>query len=354
MSGMNVYCALQERFPRVKVTTQLENNCPQFLNMLTRICENFHTTGISKETEIKVEAARQKTEAARRSYLKSLVRYETLTELITGVDIASLTTPGLRHEERLVNKLKDNLSLAEVSCMINLGDINGDPVTTLGLDQHNTKLKGFNSSDDFGQQCLPLLEDVLYEKCFPLLRLLEHDLDTSLPRSVLHSHIQRLGDKVADLISDIQMNQQQEIDECRMEKKKIYNQHLALLGQIVDILETLITKYYCGSIASSNATVVRNLSVEVECLLSYTQTKALEIEVQTYTGDSVLAVRKVKNKLTSKIKDFDQENIDLRSRLEQYEKCGPELTDIVAEFSKVQKETEVRKWALEELSQNKC
>ena len=59
------------------------------------------------------------------------------------MDLASLTTPGLRHEERLVNKLKDNLSLAEVSSMINLGDdINGDPVTTLGLDQHNTKLKG--------------------------------------------------------------------------------------------------------------------------------------------------------------------------------------------------------------------
>ena len=33
---------------------------------------------------MKVEAARQKTEAARRSYLQSLVRYETLTELITS------------------------------------------------------------------------------------------------------------------------------------------------------------------------------------------------------------------------------------------------------------------------------
>ena len=54
MSGMNVYCALQERFPRVKVTTQLENNCPQFLNMLTRICENFHTTGISKARHVVV------------------------------------------------------------------------------------------------------------------------------------------------------------------------------------------------------------------------------------------------------------------------------------------------------------
>ena len=41
---------------------------------------------------------------------------------------------------------------------------------------------------------------------------------------------------------------------------------------------------FCGAIASSNATVVRNLSVEVECLLAYTQSKALEIEVQV--GDS--------------------------------------------------------------------
>ena len=39
-------------------------------------------------------------------------------------------------------KLKENLSLAEVSCMINLGDINGAPVTTLGLDQQLIKPKG--------------------------------------------------------------------------------------------------------------------------------------------------------------------------------------------------------------------
>jgi len=84
MSAVNVDSSLQERFPRVKVTTQLENNCPQFLNMLERICEKFDSTGRSKETEMKVEAARQKTEAARRSYLQSLVRYETLTELITS------------------------------------------------------------------------------------------------------------------------------------------------------------------------------------------------------------------------------------------------------------------------------
>ena len=48
MSGANLHSALQERFPMVKVTSQLENNCPQFLNMLTRLCEKFDSTGRSK------------------------------------------------------------------------------------------------------------------------------------------------------------------------------------------------------------------------------------------------------------------------------------------------------------------
>lgn len=343
---------LQQTFPMLKVTSQLENNCPQFLKMLEIISENFGLTGRSKETERRLEAARERTETARRSYLHTLLRHETLTQLISSYEVQTLITPGLRHEEQLVAKLKDNLSQAEVSCMINLGDIKGATVTTLGLDYHNPKLKGFSPSDDFGQKLLPLVEDVLYEKCLSLLRLLEPDLDTSLPRSVLHSYIQRLGDKVADLIADLQVTQQ-EIDDCLQEKKKIYDQIHNLLAQIVDILEDLITKYYCGSIASANATVVKNLSVEVECVLAYTQSKTQEIEVATYTGDGVLALRKIRNKLTAKIKELEKENLGLRSRLQQYEMCGPELTDIVREFSKVQKETEVRKWAIEELNQKR-
>ena len=54
--------------------------------------------------------------------------------------------------------------------------------------------------------------------------------------------------------------------------------------------------------------------------------------------------------MTSKMKDLEKENIDLRSQLEQYKRCGPELTDIAAQYSKLQKEIEVRKWAIKELN----
>lgn len=57
--------------------------------------------------------------------------------------------------------------------------------------------------------------------------------------------------------------------------------------------------------------------------------------------------------MTSRMKDLEKENIHLRSQLEQYERCGPELTDIAKDYSKVQKEIEVRKWAVNELSQKK-
>ena len=68
----------------VKVSKQLENNCPKFLNMLERISQNIAPTGRSKETERRLEVARERTEEARRSYLQTLVRYETLTDLITS------------------------------------------------------------------------------------------------------------------------------------------------------------------------------------------------------------------------------------------------------------------------------
>ena len=61
----------------------------------------------------------------------------------------------------------------------------------------------------------------------------------------------------------------------------------------------------------------------------------------------------MRNKLSSRMKDLEKENLNLRSQLEQYERCGPELTDLAVQYSKLQKEIEVRKWAREELSKKK-
>ena len=117
----------------------------------------------------------------------------------------------MKHEVGLVNKLKENLILAETSCMLDLGELKGETVTTLGLDQDD--IKNISSSrpghgPELGQQLLPLIEDVLFNKCVSLLCLLEPETDPHLSRSILHPQIQRLSDKVSDLVISHQLYHQ--------------------------------------------------------------------------------------------------------------------------------------------------
>ena len=231
--------------------------------------------------------------------------------------------------------------------MINLGDIKGTPVTVMGLEQEDIKY----DKTDFGQQLLPLVEDVLFTKCLSLLKLLEPDVDTTLSRSVLHPRIMRLSDKVSDLVTSNMLNTQDLAQACD-EWNKSFQQQCSVLHKIIENMEKLIVDYFCGSFSKNNADKVKNLSVEIDSFLVKVKTMILEVENNLYTGDSVMALRKIKTKLTGQIKEMEREMINTKTRLEQYQKCGPELSDVVTQYAKLQKEIEMKKWALAEL-QNK-
>ena len=95
--------------------------------------------------------------------------------------------------------------------------------------------------------------------------------------------------------------------------------------------------------------MIKNLSVEIDGLLVKIRNIILEVEISLYKRDSVLALKKVKNKVQSRINQTESQILDTRTKLEQYQKCGPELSNIVVEFAKLQKNIETKKWALAEL-----
>ena len=55
------------------------------------------------------------------------------------------------------------------------------------------------------------------------------------------------------------------------------------------------------------------------------------------------------NKLSGQIKEVQSELLNLKSTLEQYNQCGPEFSELVREYARLQKEIEGKKWALSEL-----
>jgi len=342
-----------EKKLNIKLSADIAQRCPQFLQILEKLSEKIDSRGLTQGSKDKLEAAKEKAENSRRKYLEVAVRLEILKEVIMTNELKSLSNPGLKHEIGIVNKLKENITLAEVTNMINLGDIKGTPVNVLGLDPVEVKERSSKSGvSDMGRYLVPMVEDILFSKCLSLLKFLDPELDPSQSRSILHPRIMRLSDKVADLMISNQMNKQ-ELNETNDEWSNSFEQQCSVLNKIIENLEKLIQDFYSGSFSNFNSEVVKNLSVEIDSLLVKLKNMILDVDNNLYTGDSVQALKKIRNRLSSKIRDLESETVNTKTRLEQYQQCGPELSQIVSSYARIQKDIEMKKWALSELHQNK-
>jgi len=337
---------IESKLP-VKLNKAIEDKSPQFLHLLTKVADKLSKSGRSQKTQRKLDGCKEKTEISRRRFLESSIKLETLNEVILKSEISSLSLPGASHETALVNRLRENLTLAEVSCMLDLGIINGVGVTTLGLDPTDPRLNQ-RQEQDFGSQILPLVEDVLFDKCLSVLCLIDQNVDPSASRRSLHPQLLRLADRVSDLVSTVERSKKEVAEFCS-EWNVCYQQQCHVTYQIVEKLTILIKNHFCGSRAKVNVTLVKYMSAKCEALLLKLKCLELEILNATYTRDSVVALRKIRNKLSGQIKEVQSELLNLKSTLEQYNQCGPEFSELVREYARLQKEIEGKKWALSEL-----
>jgi len=337
---------IESKLP-VKINKAIEEKSPQFLQLLTKVADKLDKSGRSQKTQRKLDGCKEKTEISRRKFLDASIKVETLNEVIFKSEISSLSLPGASHEVALVNKLRENMTLAEVSCMLDLGQISNLGVTTLGLDASDPRLKS-RLDKDFGAQILPLIEDILFEKCLSVLCLLDHDVDPSASRRSLHPQIVRLADRISDLVLTMDRSEKEKAELCN-EWNTCYQQQCHVTNQIVEKLTILIKNHFCGSKAKVNLTLVKYMSAKCEALVLKLKCLELEILNATYTRESVAALRKIRSRLSEQTKEVQSELLNLKSTLEQYNQCGPEFGDIVREYARLQKEIEGKKWALSEL-----
>jgi len=344
--NIGVVAELESKLP-VKIKKDIEEKSPQFLQLLNKVAEKLDKSGRSQKTQRKLDGCKEKTEISRRKFLESSIKLETLNEVIFKSEISSLSLPGASHEVALVNKLRENLTLAEVSCMLDLGQINSLNVTTLGLDTSDPRLKP-RLDQEFGAQILPLIEDVLFDKCLSVLCLLDQDVDPTSSRRSLHPQIVRLADRISDLVLTVERSEKEKAEFCN-EWNACYQQQCHVTYQIVEKLTILIKNHFCGSKAKVNQTLVKYMSAKCEALVLKLKCLELEILNATYTRESVAALRKIRSRLTDQTKEVQSELLNLKSTLEQYNQCGPEFSELVREYARLQKEIEGKKWALSEL-----
>jgi len=336
---------LVEKLPvRLKgsMKSDLEST-PGFVSLLDKLSEKLEPTGRSKWTQRKVKAEEEKTEAAKKRFLEKAAKVEALHEVVLKHELSNLKGS---HESAVVGRLSEALTLAEVGGLLELGEVDGETVTTLCLDTSDSRLTP-RLEEDFARQVTALVEEELQARLLSLLHLLRPS-SHQLNRRQAHPHLLRLGDMVRELQESVAAQEKEEkkllkeVEEGREARQQ-------LITQVVDLLETLVKRHCLGSTAEHTATTVTYLKAKTEALALKLRCLELEVLNATYTKDSVAALRKVREKLCSRLQEREQELSNLRSSLNQYQAAGPDFAPIVLEFARLQKEIEGKKWALSEL-----
>lgn len=341
---------LNRKLP-IKVTDAYLEENPQLHFLLKSLSEKIAYNGNSKKTQEKLVRKMEEVQSMRRKFLNNSVRLACLKEVILDHELNDLTMPAASHEIALVKKLKENITFAEVTSMIDLGMVNGEKVTTLGLSHDTDRLQPRSNAKHTGAQILPMLEDVLYAKCVSILKLLDDDetVDCEANRRQLHPHIIRLSERVAHLVEGVKEGKEVGRDKAD-EWQQGHAKQLAVLVQIVDQLEVLVKTHYIDTKSKSDLNLSKYLSTKCQTLVLKMRLLEMEILCATYTKDSVKALTKIKAGLDEKIGNAKRELANLNTMLMQYRAAGPEFNHLVVEFSRIQNDIEGKKWALQELT----
>merc|ERR1719209_256376 len=231
---------------------------PGFVSLLDKLSEKLEPTGRSKWTQRKVKAEEGKTEAAKKRFLEKASKVEALHEVVLKHELSNLKGS---HESAVVGRLSEALTLAEVGGLLELGEVDGETVTTLCLDPSDPRLVP-RLEEDFPREVVALVEEEIQSRLLPLLHLLlpsSHQLN----RRQAHPHLLRLGDIVRELQESVEAQEKEE-NKALKEVEQGREARQQLITQVVDHLETLVKKHCLGCTAEHTSTTVNYLKAKTE------------------------------------------------------------------------------------------
>lgn len=131
--------------------------------------------------------------------------------------------------------------------------------------------------------------------------------------------------------------------------KEQYTKYTTILLESLQIMENLLQEHLIGS--EIRRSVAKSESLEVQCDALYLKIKSLHLEIlfETYTEETVPALKKISKELETKFDQIENEIRASRVRLSRYKSVGEDFNCLVKEYSKLREAIKQKKWTLEKL-----
>ncbi|XP_015253352.1 PREDICTED: HAUS augmin-like complex subunit 4 [Cyprinodon variegatus] len=347
----NLHQQVLASFPLCDATEEDLTQNPHFSKLLATLSQHVDKSGLTVSLKTELDVAEEKLQNQKRQWLRSESLHRGLHEMIQEFHVRKQNTTVPPDQNMFYETMERSLRVTQ--CVRQL-----DPSSTtrqeqpsvLGLTpQQVTQLLPSEKNMQRMKQALPRqLEKHLKEKCLRLLSYYqpEWENDSEALKTNKLSHLSTLLDKEkkrTELLREI----------CRENTVLLQRQtqlYLSELLKCVQLLQTLILDHRLKIQTDLDSKKLDYFEGKCELVLQKIKTEMVEIQLETYSPDTISAHRKIREKLEGELKACKAEKQAVESNLSSFEILGKAFEALAEEYCKLRQEIDMKNWALKELT----
>ncbi|XP_040887225.1 HAUS augmin-like complex subunit 4 isoform X2 [Toxotes jaculatrix] len=341
-------------FPLCDMTEEDLTQNPQFCKLLVTLAQHVDQTGLTVSLKTELDKAEQKLQSQRRHWLRSESLHRGLQEMIQDHCVRKHHTTVPPDQTMFFETMEKCLLVAQ--CVRRLdpsSTTNQDQPSVLGLNaQQVMELMPSEKNVQRMKQSLPReLEKHLKKKCLNLLSYYQPEWENEsegLKNSKL-SHLSVQLDKEKKRAESLK-------ETCRENAVLLQRQtqlYLSELTKCIQLLQSLILDHRLKIQTDLDRKKLDYFEGKCELVLQKIKAEMVEIQLDTYTPDSISAHRKIREKLESELKACQVEKQSVDLKLASFEILGKEFETLAEEYCRLRQEIEMKNWALKEFTQYK-
>ncbi|XP_070849377.1 HAUS augmin-like complex subunit 4 [Chaetodon trifascialis] len=350
--GDSLHQRVLASFPLCDMTEGDLTQNPQLCKLLATLAQHVDQTGLAVPLKTELDKAEQKLQNQRRQWLRSESLHKGLQEMIQDHCIRKHHATVPPDQNMFYETMEKSLLVSQ--CIRQLdpsGATNQDQPSILGLNpQQMMELMPSEKNVQRMKQGLPReLEKHLKKKCLSLLSYCQPECESEsegLKNSKL-SHLSTQLDKEKKRAESLK-------ETCRENAVLLQRQtqlYLSELIKCIQLLQSLILDHRLRIQTDLDRKKLDYFEGKCELVLQKIKTEMVEIQLDTYTVDSISAHRKIRGKLDLELKACREEKQSVELKLASFEILGKEFEALAEEYCRLRQEIEMKNWALKEFTQ---
>ncbi|XP_068163869.1 HAUS augmin-like complex subunit 4 [Antennarius striatus] len=341
-------------FPLCDVTEDDLTLNPDLCKLLSTLTQHVDQTGLPVPLKTELDKAEQKLQSQRRHWLQSEILHKGLQEMIQDHCIRKHHCAVPPDQNMFYETLEKSLLVSQCIRLLDpSSSTSQDQAPILGLNpQQVLELTPSETNVQRMKQCLPKeLEKHLKKKCFGLLSYYQPDWEAESEglKTTKVSHLSAQLDKDKKRAASLK-------EVCRENTTLLQRQtrlYLCELIKCIQLLQSFILDHRLRIQTDLDGKKLDYFEGKCELVLQKIKTEMVELQLDTYTADTISAHRKIRETLDSELKACQVEKQSVQSKLASFEILGKAFESLAEEYCRLRQEIETKNWALKEFTQYK-